>query len=366
MNVKDLVEELGYTPKKKASSNGGEFSSPCPFCKAGDDRFSTWPERFNNNGEYKGGRFSCRVCNKSGDAITFLRELHGLSFQEACAKLGITLSSRSGIAELRETIKPQITAEPSDKWKETATAFVNWAFQNSRADKNITSLLARGFAKETIARFKLGFNPTTLFRNRNVWGLADEVKENGELRKLWLPSGVIIPTFGLDCKVIKIKIRRIDYERERQAYDLALSQGNKSKWEPQKYAVVSGSSEALSVYGDTSRPIALIVESELDAMLLQQEAGDLAYCVALGGCTKLVDAGTDLLLRSTPNILFCPDSDEAGKRSWNKWRQLFSNIHCTHTPCEKSAGDYFKEGGNLRKLIQDSIDGVKKKTLETR
>src|SRR5689334_12571395 len=89
MNLLDLVREVGLDPKHKATCHGGEFSSPCPFCKEGNDRFLTWPQRHNRNGDYKGGRFTCRVCGRYGDAITFLRQFYNLSYCEACARLQI-------------------------------------------------------------------------------------------------------------------------------------------------------------------------------------------------------------------------------------------------------------------------------------
>ena len=86
MDLIDLLEELQLHPKRKASTHGGEYCSPCPFCKEGDDRFLIWPQRHNKNGEYQGGRFSCRKCGKYGDAITFLMQLHDLSYREACER----------------------------------------------------------------------------------------------------------------------------------------------------------------------------------------------------------------------------------------------------------------------------------------
>lgn len=94
MDIKDLIEETGYSPRRKAACHGGEYCSPCPFCKAGEDRFLIWPNRHNKNGEYQGGRYSCRKCEKYGDAITFLRDLHGLNYRDACIQLKITPKTR--------------------------------------------------------------------------------------------------------------------------------------------------------------------------------------------------------------------------------------------------------------------------------
>jgi len=39
MNILDLAEELNLSPKKAASTNGGEYKSTCPKCQDGKDRF---------------------------------------------------------------------------------------------------------------------------------------------------------------------------------------------------------------------------------------------------------------------------------------------------------------------------------------
>ncbi|MGQ9689401.1 MAG: CHC2 zinc finger domain-containing protein, partial [Desulfobaccales bacterium] len=82
MTIFDLLEADGFFSKKVASTGGGEYAGPCPFCRDGKDRFRVWPEQ----GE--GGRWWCRQCGKSGDVIQYLRDIRGLSFREACAHVG--------------------------------------------------------------------------------------------------------------------------------------------------------------------------------------------------------------------------------------------------------------------------------------
>lgn len=349
MNVIELLEELNFQPKRKASTHGGEYCSPCPFCKEGDDRFLTWPQRHNKNGEYQGGIFSCRKCRKYGDAITFVRQLYGLSYREACERLRIAPRERNISPLTRPVLKPKIVDEPSNLWKEKANSFVEWSHKQLLSNKEGLNLLkARGFSDVSIDRFALGYNPQTFFRERTDWGLASELKEDGKLRKLWLPSGLVIPTFGDDGVIKKTKVRRSEWK-----------DGDKFP----KYVEVSGSKQIPSIYGDTSLPFALVLESELDALLIQQEAADLVYCVALGGSTKPLDAKTDQLLRKTPLILFLPDFDEAGAIAWMKWKKMFPTVQRILTPCEKSAGDYFQNSGDLREWLEDTIKEIRRKAI---
>src|ERR1700753_1056074 len=126
MNIKGLVEASGYYPKRKAATHGGEHYSPCSFCKEGDDRFLIWPSRQNKNGEYQGGRFTCRICGKYGDAITFLRELQGLSYKEACKHLHLNPKENIYFSPKKISRPLPIAQNPSKLWVEKATGYVDW------------------------------------------------------------------------------------------------------------------------------------------------------------------------------------------------------------------------------------------------
>ena len=346
MDMISLLQEAGYTPKKKAACHGGEFACACPFCKEGDDRFLSWPKRSNNNGEYQGGRFSCRVCGKYGDAITFLRQLHGLTYKEACERLKIEPKDRRGISTLKIERKLPVAEEPSKEWQNKALAFVEWSHTQLMKNQEAKKLLVdRGFSEESIIRFKLGFNSgiqkKDIFREKKDWGLEPELKEDGTPKKLWLPIGLVIPTFSSENQIIKIKIRRSDWKKDDKL---------------PKYVEISGSKRCPSIYGNIAHPAALILESEFDSLLIQQSASDLVYCVALGGSTKPIDFATDQLLRKTSTIFFSPDFDDAGGVAWIKWKKMFPTINRLVSPDKKSAGDAYIAGYDLREWIKEALN----------
>ena len=115
-------------------------------------------------------------------------------------------------------------------------------------------------------------------------------------------------------------------------------------------------SDVILVYGNTDLSVALILESEFDALLVQQESGDICFCVALGGSTKPLDRDTDKLLGTTLDLLFCPDFDVPGAIALAKWKKMFPDIRLILTPEGKSAGDAFIAGINLRDWIEEEID----------
>jgi DNA primase len=143
----------------------------------------------------------------------------------------------------------------------------------------------------------------------------------------------IIPMFSF-ARPIKIKIRR--------------------EGEP-KYVEVTGSAPSFSFFGDSIVKPHVLLESELDAMLLHQEVGDLCVPMALGGASKEADADSHSRLQRSPLILFALDFDLPGKKAYTYWKSLYSNLFVWPTPYAKSVGDAFQRGCDLRKWIATGI-----------
>jgi DNA primase len=93
-----------------------------------------------------------------------------------------------------------------------AKSFIDWSHNQLLNNKeSIILLINRCFKDESIYRFSLGFNPKTVFHERSDWGLISQLKEDGKPKKLWLPAGIVIPTFSIN-QVKKIKVRRYDWK----------------------------------------------------------------------------------------------------------------------------------------------------------
>lgn len=335
-----MLEELSYSPRKKSAT---EHSSPCPYCQDGNDRFTVWV----NVG--KGGRFWCRVCDEKGDAINLLRDHQGLTYRQACEKLKV--KPETAHTPMREST-PLIAKNPPELWIEKATAFVEWCHsQLLRNDNFLSFLTKRGLTLETIKTFKLGYNPTRLFRQCSNWGLPNELKENGEPKKIWLPSGAVIPTFEGD-KLVKVKIRNANFESELVKCEDLKKRVGAQKYSPSKYVVVKGSKKCPSLYGNANQDTLLVLESELDAILVFQEAGRLCFCLALGGSCQPLDLYKERVVRGVENLLFCPDFDEAGKKSWDRWYKRVPDTKRILTPDGKDPTEALGLGVCLREWIE--------------
>jgi len=298
MKINELVQV-------KIRKGRGEFAGPCPWC-AGDDRFITWPE------DGKTGRYWCRGCKKSGDGLELLREFNGLSFLQAVDAWGLTPEDfpRTGRKKEERTWKPK---EPDknrvpEEWSNSAEIFLEDCEHHLLANQEIRSYLhGRGLKFETILAARLGWNPKDEFQTRTLWGLPPATDDQGRPTRTYLKAGLIIPHFK-DGKVIGLKIRK-------------ANPGTGGR-----YTHVFGSDASPMVWG-LDKETLVIVESELDGLLLNQEAGDLAGVIALGSATNRPDDETDRALKEAGLILVALDSDEAGaKEAWKWWKAHYLNF----------------------------------------
>ena len=108
MNLLDVISP-DTTLRKVASTHNGEFSGPCPKC-GGRDRFRVWPYA-------EPPRFWCRQCGWAGDAIQYLRDHDGLTFREACTRVGRPLDESPVPKDAPPPRPPRLAEPPSPAWQ---------------------------------------------------------------------------------------------------------------------------------------------------------------------------------------------------------------------------------------------------------
>jgi len=122
-----------------------------------------------------------------------------------------------------------------------------------------------------------------------------------------------------------------------------------------RYIVVSGSSSAPMIWG-MDRDAAVIVESELDGLLVNQEVGDLAGVVALGSAHMKPDRPNHEVLKGMVRILVALDSDEAGATSsWGWWMEEYKQAMRWPCICGKDPSEARRNGLDLRKWVVAGI-----------
>lgn len=231
---------------------------------------------------------------------------------------------------------------------EQAGKLVEWAHGKLiENDEQLAWLAERGITLEGIKKFKLGWNPgkdgRDLWRPREVWGLATEMKKNktGKMvkKKLWIPRGLIIPEVGGQrSEVRRIRIRRPEEN-------------------PPRYYVLPGSNMDMmfiEVQGSGSRAV-LVVESELDGVMCYVLGGGVCPVLALGTSSAKPDEKLMEILRNMAVILVALDFDGAGAKAMRWWKDEFQQAKVWPVPEGTDPGEAFQAGIDIKAWISAGL-----------
>ena len=263
-----------------------------------------------------------------------------MSYRDACAYLGIEpklsiVSGNVGSPKWRPSEPKQV----SSNWRDMAIRFLDYSIKTLWTEPGKASLewlrVERGFTEDTIRHFRLGWNPVDVWRDRAAWGLPEEISDKtSKPKKLWLPSGLVIPL----GEVARLKIRR------------------PNPGDGPRYYFLPGSSTEPMVCPGGKGGAVVIVESELDAILINQEAKDLVAAHALGSANIRPDTNTTGILQAADLILVALDSDNAGvKESWQWWVGQFPQSRRWPPIGGKDPSAMRKAGMDVRVWIEAGI-----------
>lgn len=355
----DLYEaDTGTTPHHVTSrgKSGPEYAGPCPTC-GGKDRFRVWPDKASKR---LPGGWWCRGESKGGDTIGYCIEHRRMTYPDACALLGLERENRALTPRPRRAERPQVdplaaretnTATPADIWQANAAQLVAqaeaalWGADGAEAR---AYLAARGINEATARRFRIGWISAKAYYSRPAWGLPEEVNEKtGKPRRVFVPPGILIPGTDEAGHVVRLRVRYWTKEHGSTPPAPAVPGG----YEQPKYMNVIGSAPHALVCG--VGPAVVVVESDLDALLLVQDAGDIVAAVALGSADVGHDERTAQVLRAARVVLVSLDNDEAGaKAAWQKWAAAdTAAVWPVHASWGKDPGEARQNGLDLRAWI---------------
>jgi len=302
ISITDLVGK--YVELKKAGIN---YSGRCPFHNEKTPSFYVSPDR---------GTFKCFGCGEGGDVFTFLEKIEGMEFKEVLHKLadeaGVVLTRQGG-----DTGR----SKPGEKDKNLAIlqwAVVFWQKQLGSNPSAIEYLKKRGFTKEMVLEYSLGYAP-------NEWE---------SLKKFLLSKNVAEADMD---KVGLIKTgdkgRSYDRFRDRIIFPLRNVAGKTVAFSGRYIGTDDISAKYLNspetpvfnkskeLYGlDTAKHamrknnFAVVVEGQVDLVMSQQV---FANTVATSG-TSLTAHHLQSIKRFTDRIIFVFDNDNAGVNASHK------------------------------------------------
>lgn len=304
--------------KRIASTRGGEWAGPCPFCNSGH-RIHVQPAA---------GLWWCRFCYPDGkwqDAIAYVMRRDSVGFGDACRRLG---------ALPRDDSQPRRwTADddpvPSAAWRTRAAAFVEEyqaALWSEVGEKARAWLNRRGLQDNTLREWGIGFNGVKdHWDNPKEWGFDDRTE------RVWIPRGITIPWLAIG-DLWQVKIRR-------------------PAGEPKYAGIAGGHSLLFGADKLTGKDDLLLTEGEFDAMLAWQEARDLVDIATLGSCNATPKGRVLPYLLPYRRLFICYDADnpgDEGAAKWN-WTERAERIRLPRSEGEgKDITDFWKAGGNIR------------------
>lgn len=344
----DLLELLGRDTRlrKVASTAGGEWAGPCPFC-GGRDRFRVQPVL---------GVWWCRQCGgqRWADAIDYLVRRDGVSFVEACRQLGASRSELdAGMlrAKRAERVAKRLglqrgndvrladDREASPAWRAAALAFVahsEAAIWSAMGDRARAYLHQRGLRDDALRTWRLGFQPHYgLYAAAEDWGLDGQ--------RLYLPRGIVLPWL-VEESVGHLQVRTSSHDPQ------------------QRYLSVRGGHPCL--FGAKTvvpNAPAILLEGVLDTLLVWQEAGDLLGTASLGSCRKLPSRRAVLVLERAQPLFEAYDADVEGEAGVQRLHQALSlsttqPLLRLRPPVGKDPTSFAQRGGSVRAWIQAAFE----------
>ena len=349
----DLIALRGIESRRVSAAEGGEWAGPCPLC-GGRDRFRIWPEKpHEGHSIAPAGRFWCRQCGIQGDAIDYLRRVEGLSFAEACARLGIERPGRAAapayrpaptLADPRDWT-PRDYAPPTDAWREQAEALLARAQERLAGDADAQDWLTmRGITPRAAKIYGIGYHVSSSggdsYGNREAWGLAPELK-NGKPKRLWIPRGWVIPARDAEGRLLQLRVRRRPEDVKRFAQGV-------------KYLPVEGSSQATLVLHPEA-PAFAVVESGFDAVLLAALTGGAVGAICAWSAAARPDARAHALLSACLCVLLALDYDPAGDKECAWWQARYRHALRLPRLGAKDPGDAAACGVDVYAWLRDGM-----------
>ena len=314
----DIVEVIDRRVKLKKT--GKNFSACCPFHDEKTPSFSVNPgKQF----------YYCFGCGAGGNALGFLMDYERLEFPEAVESLAQTVGLQVPKEELRPgQTPPQDTNRPILEQLELATRFYEHSLRkHPEAKRAVAYLKGRGLSGEIARAFRVGFAPPGW---DNLLQTAD--KDAQQIKRL---------TDG-DMLVTNDRGRTYDRFRDRIVFPILDARGrviafggrvlgdDKPKYlNSPETPVFHKSRELYGLYqarkSERSLNRIVVVEGYMDVIALAQYG--IGYAVATLG-TATSEAHMERLFRHVPEVVFCFDGDEAGRKA--AFRALESTLPVMH------------------------------------
>lgn len=304
MNRADIIDVLGQFIRLK--KRGANYIANCPFHNEKTPSFNVSPAK---------GIFKCFGCGKAGDVVTFVQEHEKISYPEAIRWLAdyykIELEESERTPEQQQH---QMAGEALRIVNEFAAGWFHNTLLNTEEGQliGLSYFKQRGFRKEIIDRFRLGFNPDksdAFYKDAIANGYSAEVLEKAGLVKdrngIHYDSyrgRVIFPIHGMTGRIVGFGARVLKTTERAPKY--INTPENELYIKSKVLYGMYQSRQAISKLDEC-----LLVEGYTDVISLHQ--GGVENVVASSG-TSLTEDQLRLISQLTKNLTILYDGDAAG------------------------------------------------------
>ncbi len=322
MIAREVVEEIlartdienvisSYVTLKRT---GGNMVGLCPFHSEKSPSFTVYT---------RDNSFYCFGCGVGGNAVTFLRRMENLEFEDAVE----ALARRAGITVRREedlARGPRFSrARFFDMNRDAARFFHARLYDNTAESRAALAYLqeARGLAPATVKRFGLGFAPDSFN------SLTDYMKQKGytdeELTQNFLCSRSEKTGRLFDAFRNRVMFPIIDVSGNVIAFGGRVMDDSKPKYKNSSDTPVFKKSRNLFALNYARMHCAeqlILCEGYMDVIALH--AAGFPYAVATLG-TAITPEQARMMTHYTKKVIISYDSDDAGQKAAMRALRLF-------------------------------------------
>jgi DNA primase len=304
MNRTDIVDVLGQFIRLK--KRGANYIANCPFHNEKTPSFNVSPAK---------GIYKCFGCGKAGDVVTFVQDHEKLTYPEAIRWLAdyykITLEETERSPEQQQQ---QLAGEALRILNEYAAGYFYDTLLNSEEGQlvGLSYFKQRGFRKEIIDRFRLGYNPErgeAFYKEATAKGYSGEMLEkaglaknrNGAYHDVYR-GRVIFPIQSMTGRILGFGARILKTTEKAPKY---INTPENELYVKSK--VLYGMYQSRTSIGKLDE--CLLVEGYTDVISLHQ--GGVENVVSSSG-TSLTEDQLRLIGQLTKNLTILYDGDAAG------------------------------------------------------
>jgi len=215
----------------------------------------------------------------------------------------------------------------------------------------LESFQKMGFSRKTIRKHWLGINPEERRWDRKAWGLVEKRDQHGNEEFLSLPAGLVIPRFH-EAALTRLVIRPSHYSDTRN--DI-LVEGSDA---PPLFMAASVMEEDTPCVG---------VSDDLEAMLVEQEAGDACCVVSLKAASDKPGKDTaGIIERAKVFLIVLTGNEEKRESEWREWSKTYGNAQKLLLPGYGNILEAAKSGFDIRTWIMKALpkDFAEKHAIE--